>query len=97
MRKLWDFRSELSARGFVFDPNGHWEHPKTGMVLTEEFVDGVQKVHGTIVVEKVLDAIDGGAADISVSHIPGDSTSPFDYSWKLFVYRHTVIEKMAKI
>lgn len=97
MPKLWDFRSELSARGFVFDRNGHWEHPKSGMIMTEEFVDSVQKVHGTIVVEKILAAIDNGAADISVTHIPGTSTDPSDYGWKLFVHQHTTLDKLAKI
>jgi hypothetical protein len=97
MAKLWDFRSELSARGFVFNRDGHWEHPKSGMAMTETFVDDVQKIHGTIVVEHILAAIDNGAADISVRHIPGESGDPLDYSWKLFVYQRTALDKMAKI
>jgi hypothetical protein len=96
MKRLWDFRSELSARGFVFDRDGHWAHPKTGMALTEEFVDDVQKTHGTIVVEKILDAIDAGACDISVTHVPG-GTDPFGSSWELYVHRYTALDKMSKI
>ena len=96
MRKFWDFRSELSARGFVFDLDGHWEHTKSGVALTETFVDDVQRMHGALVVEKILDAIDAGACDISVTHVPG-GTSPFDYSWKLFVHQHTALDKMSKI
>ena len=96
MRKLWDFRSELSARGFVFDLAGHWEHPRTGVAMTETFVDDVQRMHGSLVVEKILDAIDAGASDVSVMIVPS-GTDPFDYGWKLFVHQHTALDKMSKI